>query len=289
MVLQAMNKRKKGKEFHQNVIGVLPAGGRATRISPLPCSKEVYPIGFRPVREGNGLRPKAVCHYLLEKMRIAGVTKAYLVLGKGKWDIPAYLGDGTMLDMHLAYLIMGLPFGVPYTLDQAYPFVRDNVVVFGFPDIIFEPDDVFVRLLDRQAATKADVVLGLFRTRQPQQTDMVDFDPDGRVRAVVIKPRQTQSLYTWTIAAWTPVLTEFMHEYVHITRAECDEGNPDSDVPRQRELSLGNVMQAAIGSGLRVDAVLFHDNFYLDIGTPEDLVQAIRDINLSPSPDRESI
>ncbi|MEO1560926.1 MAG: dTDP-glucose pyrophosphorylase, partial [Cyanobacteria bacterium J06632_19] len=29
------------------VIGLIPAGGKATRISPLPLSKELYPVGFR--------------------------------------------------------------------------------------------------------------------------------------------------------------------------------------------------------------------------------------------------
>jgi glucose-1-phosphate thymidylyltransferase len=87
-------------------------------------------------------------------MRLAGVTRAYIVLREGKWDIPAYLGDGTMLNMHLAYLMMRLPFGAPYTLDQAYPFVQDALVAFGFPDIIFQPDDAFVQLLARQAAIR---------------------------------------------------------------------------------------------------------------------------------------
>ncbi len=82
------------------------------RITPLPCSKELYPIGFRRSGKDNGLSPKAVCHYLLEKMHLAGITKAYIVLRNGKWDIPTYFGDGKMLDMHLAYLMMDLPFGI---------------------------------------------------------------------------------------------------------------------------------------------------------------------------------
>ena len=65
-----------------------------------------------------------------------------------------------MMNMQLAYLMMHLLFGVPYTLDQAYSFVQDALVAIGFPDIIFQPDDAFVRLLARQAATNADVVLG---------------------------------------------------------------------------------------------------------------------------------
>ena len=54
------------RSVKREVIGVIPAGGQGIRISPLPCSKEIYPIGFDESQE---MRPKVACHYLLEKMR----------------------------------------------------------------------------------------------------------------------------------------------------------------------------------------------------------------------------
>jgi glucose-1-phosphate thymidylyltransferase len=277
-----MTNCNRGKEFYREVIGLLPAGGQATRIAPLPVSKELYPIGFRPVEGGRSLRPKVACHYLLEKMRLAGATKAYIVLRQGKWDIPAYLGDGAMLDMHLAYLMMRLPFGAPYTLDQAYPFVQDALVAFGFPDIIFQPDDAFVQLLARQADKHADIVLGLFPAHQPQKMDMVDLDDDGRVRLIVIKPPQTHLRYTWIIAVWTPVFTRFMHEHLAAIQNVQEQDDAGSSAREQRELFVGDVIQAAIHDNLRVEAVLFPDATYLDIGTPDDLVKAVRNMGSLP-------
>lgn len=262
----------------QEIVGLLPAAGQATRIAPLPCSKELYPIGFRTVEGGNGLRPKVVCHYLLEKMRLAGITKAYIVLRKGKWDIPAYLGDGTMLDMHLAYLVMRLPFGAPYTLDQACPFAQDAVVAFGFPDIVFQPDDAFVRLLSHQATTHADVVLGLFPTDQSQRMDMVELDDDGRVRQIVIKPSQTNLRYTWIIAVWTPIFTRFMHRYLAASQDADQRGGAIATAPEQREWFVGDVIQAAIDNDLRVEAVPFPGGTCLDIGTPDNLAKVVCDI-----------
>jgi glucose-1-phosphate thymidylyltransferase len=84
------------------------------------------------------------------------------VLRPGKWDIPAYFGDGGMLNVHLAYLMAKLPFGTPYTLDQAYPFIRDSPVGFGFPDIIFQPNNAFKVLTEWQNATGADLILSVF-------------------------------------------------------------------------------------------------------------------------------
>ena len=178
------------------VIGLIPAAGLASRISPLPGSKELYPVGFQETAGNNGPRPKVIAHYLLEKMRLAGISKAYIVLRKGKWDIPAYFGDGAMLDMHLAYLMMNQPFGAPYTVDQAYPYAKDAVIALGFPDIYFEADDAFARLLRKQAESAADVVLGIFPGDQPSKMDMVALDGAGRGSRIEVKPAQTDLHHT---------------------------------------------------------------------------------------------
>ncbi len=271
----------KNQERESEVIGLIPAAGEARRIAPLPLSKELYPIGFRSVDETQNLRPKVVCHYLLEKMRLAGITKAYIILRSGKWDIPAYLGDGAMVDMSLGYLMMGLPFGVPYTLDQAYLFVQKAIVVLGFPDILFQPDDVFTKLLVRQVTSKADVVLGLFPTAQPQKAGMVDFDTEGRVRLIKEKPKQTDLRYMWGVAVWTPVFTSFLHEYLVTIEANRQQNQAGNYPSKEQELAIGDVIQAAINTGLQVQAEVFTDGEYLDIGTSEDLVRAVRRFALS--------
>jgi glucose-1-phosphate thymidylyltransferase len=249
------------------VIGLIPAGGQATRISPLPGSKELYPIGFRD-REDGSLRPKVVSHYLLEKMRLAGICKAYFVLRAGKWDIPAYFGDGKLLDMHLGYLVVGSTLGVPYTLDRAYPFVKNAVVAVGFPDILFQPDDAFKHLLTRLSAAGADVVINLLPFEHAHKGGMVDFDADGRVRSIVEKPTHSNLRYSWCAAVWKPTFTEFMHQYLAVIAS-------DRSLP-PREIPLGDTIQAAIDNGLRVEAEVFDAEPYLDIGTPEDLVKAVR-------------
>ena len=274
-----MTKFDRKEQPQKKIIGLLPAAGQATRLAPLPFSKELYPIGFHKLDDVDGLRPKPVFHYLLEKMRLAGIAEAYIVLRNGKWDIPAYLGDGKMLDMHLAYLIMRLPFGVPYTLNQAYPFVQDAIVAFGFPDIVFQPEDAFERLLTRQANTNADIVLGVFPVDQPQKWDVVDLDDDGRIKQIVTKTQQTHSYYTWAIAVWTPVFTHFMHNYLVAIQHPKQQHHAGNSVSEQRELSVGAVIQAAIDKDLQVEGVLFPNDTCVDIGTPDDLFRVVHSIS----------
>jgi len=259
----AIQKNNQTSEF----IGLIPAGGLATRIGPLPCSKELYPIGVRDSRGEHGLRPKVVCHYLLEKMKQAGVAKAYIILREGKWDIPAYLRNGAIVDMHIAYLVLSMPFGTPFTLDEAYPFVRQSVVAFGFPDMLFRPDDAFVQLRSCLSSSSASVMLGLFPAKEPEKVDMVDIEENGRVLRILVKPAKTNLTYTWGIALWTPVFTEFLHDFVS-TRSLSAAGQP--------EVNVGNVIQAAIEAGFEVEAIPVSGEPYLDIGTPEGLALALR-------------
>jgi UTP-glucose-1-phosphate uridylyltransferase len=83
----------------REIVGVIPAAGTATRIAPLPCSKELYRIGFRSAEDGRGVRPKPIGQYLLEHLRRGGAKRTYIVIRKGKWDIPEYFGDGGALDL----------------------------------------------------------------------------------------------------------------------------------------------------------------------------------------------
>jgi glucose-1-phosphate thymidylyltransferase len=247
-------------------VGVVPAAGQARRLSPLPVSKEVFPVGFH--RSGGGpaaLRPKPVCHYLLEQMYTAGVQHVFIVIRSGKWDIPACLGDGGRLGLRLAYLVAEDPLDAVTTVAQATPFVRDDLVVFGFPDIISRPVDAFRRLRDRQAASHADIVLGLFPAEQPRKVDMVDVERNGRVREIVVKPPRTELSFTWVGAVWTPRFTEFLDGW-HQRRAHAHAAG---------ELHVGQVIQAAIDAGQHADSVVFPEGSCIDVGTPEDLARAV--------------
>jgi glucose-1-phosphate thymidylyltransferase len=165
--------------------------------------------------------------------------------------------------MHLAYLTIHVADGVPYTLNQAYPFVQHAMILLGFPDILFQPKDAYVHLLRRQAETQADVVLGLFPTSHPEKVGMVDVDQTGRVLQIIEKPLQSDLKWMWAIALWTPVFTEFLHQYVKTATPE-------------REVPIGDVIQAAIQKGLIVQSQEFLHGNYLDVGTPEDLAKAIQ-------------
>ncbi|HEU5304008.1 MAG TPA: hypothetical protein VFU40_05135, partial [Gemmatimonadales bacterium] len=255
-----------------DVVALVPAAGQGLRIAPLPCSKELFPIGFRLDRQRGEPRPKVASQYLFEKFRTAGITSAYVVLRQGKWDIPAYFGDGRGLGMHLAYLVIPDSLGPPDTLDRAYPFVNTRWVAFGFPDILFGPDDVFAQLLERLRATRADIILGLYRAHDCRLMDMIDVDAAGRVRAIILKPSSSALRYAWVCAVWTPVFTECMHDLLAAERAKSAVDRMGyRAMDHQGDLPVGAVIQFALERGLHVHGLAFPDETYIDIGTPTDL------------------
>jgi glucose-1-phosphate thymidylyltransferase len=258
-----------------DLVGVIPLAGAANRISPLPLSKELFPIGFGAYGPDGEARAKPVCLYLLEQMRRGGVTRAFLVLRPGKWDVPAYLQDGSLVGLALSYLVMPHGYGVPYTVDQATPFVRGARIAFGYPDIIIEArDDVFACIAAEQRRTGADMVLAAFRSDDPENWGMIDFDADFRVHRTVEKPGRTHMTYTWGAAVWTPAFTRFLHHRLAELRPEVAAR---SAAGVGTEVQIADIIQAAIHHGLVVRALPFAEGSLRDVGRPQTLIQAVRD------------
>ena len=256
-----MNVGVQAKEY----IGVVPASGQALRISPLPCSKEIYPIGLGAAAAKPTAPPKVAGQYLLEKFTNATVKRALIILRKGKWDIPQYFGDGSSMGLDLAYLIMGNPNGVPFTVDQALPFVENKMVAFGFPDILFSEQYAFTSLMQNQRESGADIVLGLFPCGAILEADRIDVQENGCVRQILVRSSSTQLIYTWGIAVWTSRFTKFLHDFLA----------PFKSMDHlEAELSLSEVVQAALESGVKIQGVTVSEKPFLDIGTPEGLAQA---------------
>lgn len=266
-----------GEDARPEIVGLIPAAGRATRLAPLPCSKELLPVGFQSAAQGADRKPKPVSQYLLDRMKLAGARKVFFIARQGKWDIADYYGDGSRLGLQMAYLHVGAPWGPPFTLTQAGPFIGNATVVFGFPDILIDPPDSFSPLLERLRQTDSDVVLGLFACRAHEPGDVVLTDANGRVTGLETKeerPLRPDRYTCWMFAAWRASFTRFMSEHCAKLAAQAQAMVAASPSAKAPEWPVGAVISAAIGSGLHIDSVLFESGRFLDVGTPEGITAA---------------
>jgi NDP-sugar pyrophosphorylase family protein len=213
-----------------NIVGVVPAAGLAARLQPLPCSKEVLPVGGRPVLD-----------FLVERMRAAPCDELRVVTRPEKRDVAERaraLG---------ALVVEGRPPSVAGSLllgiDGLAPV---DVVLFGFPDSLWEPVDGFARLL---AALGSDdeVVLGLFSTRDLERSDVVVLSGPDRVAEIHVKPEEPPSELVWGCLCGSAAVLGGMRGY---------------DEP-------GEYLDRLAREG-RVRGVRFGTEF-VDIGTPEAL------------------
>lgn len=250
------------------VIGVIPGGGSGQRMAPLPCSKELLPLGFRSTEQGP--RPRVIASYLLESLREASAEQVYWLIDRSKTDIVSYFGDGADVGLQLAYAPTRASPSVVHTLNGARDFLRDAHVLFGFPDIVFEPAHALRSLRERLLRTRADAVLGAVPAPPEQVGDRVHLDPSGRALEVRIKPTGSTWPHIWMLAAWAPSFTQFLQRWLA-------ERSTDTAVlsGTASELYLGHVMQAGIEAGLSIEVETFLRGSFIDVGTPAGFARAL--------------
>jgi len=242
------------------LLGLVPAAGRATRLTGVAGSKELVPVPG----PGPGGAPRPVAEFLLSALAGAGVERAYVVLRTGKWDVAEHFAAAPPPGLRLAYLVTAGTDSIPASLDLAYPFARGATVVTGFPDSCFTPLDAVGRAVRRHRAGGAAVTVVLFRSDRPDKTDMVELDGD-RVVGLRVKPGACGLDYTYGAAVWSPEFTEFLHDF--LARRQGREPRPEP------ELQISQVLVAGLAAGLEIDAETTPLGRYVDVGTPEDLAR----------------
>lgn len=239
-----------------DIVGILPAAGIGSRLSPLPSSKELVPVGIGTTLINGEVRqhPKVISHYMVEQLVAAGSRRLFITISPSKSDILQYYGNGHDFGLPIAYLVQQEPWGMPYAIDMAYPHLtNESIILFGMPDTLVAPDSIMTKLLHHQQRQKADLALALFPTDSPHLFGMVEIDDAGRVVDIVDKPAQTDLQYLWGAACWNHRFSTFLHHALPPTR------------PTQ-EIVLGDIFLAALDE-MRVAALVVDDGVYLDIGS----------------------
>lgn len=245
----------------REIWGVVPAAGSASRLGRRKGpSKEILPVA---APEGG---TRLACQDLFDNFRLAGVTRAVVLLRNGKWDVARKLGLGTELGVELAYRVLPPTRGVPFTLAAAAPFLGEQTVALGFPDILVQPRDLLARLVRHRERTQADVALALTPTDRVSASDLVEVDARGRVKRIEIKPEASPLRWTWAFALWTPRFTKFLVRW-------CESFEPRR-ARLGREPFVADVLTAAMAEGFEIETLAVPEAQVLDVGTPETLARA---------------
>lgn len=242
------------------LIGVLPAAGIASRLAPLGYPKELLPITYVADVPGGPLRPMPVIESSFRQLHAADVGKCLVVISDRKPELMRYLGHGGDAGLEIAFLHQSRPDGLAAAVSLAAPWTLESDVALLLPDTVVRPVDALAQVRKLFLAADADLVLGVFPTKKPQELGPVRFDAEGHVREVLDKPAQTDLFNSWAMAVWSPRFTQLLAGSV----AGADAG-----------LTLGAVFQRAVDARMTVRAVWFPEGQFLDLGTPQGLTEAL--------------
>ena len=169
--------------------GIILAGGSGTRLYPITMglSKQLLPIYDKPM-----------IYYPLSVLMLAGIREiAVITTPQDQDQFRRTLGDGGQWGLFLHYIVQPSPDG----LAQAYLLAQDFLA--GAPSAMVLGDNIFFGhgLPDLLAEADAQPVGGTvfgYRVADPERYGVVDFAPDGSVRAIIEKPAKPPSHFAVT-------------------------------------------------------------------------------------------
>jgi hypothetical protein len=133
--------------------------------------------------------------FLVERMNAAGCSELRVVTRPEKLDVSKHaesLG---------ASVVQSRPDNVSESIAAGLAGLsEDDIVLFGFPDTIWEPVDGFVKLREK-VEEGYDIALGLFRHEEPERSDVVRFDADWLITGVEVKVPTPSSNWVWACGA----------------------------------------------------------------------------------------
>ncbi|WP_071796216.1 glucose-1-phosphate thymidylyltransferase RfbA [Natronohydrobacter thiooxidans] len=231
--------------------GIILAGGSGTRLWPitLGVSKQLLPVYDKPM-----------IYYPLSALMLAGIREiAIITTPEDQAQFQRLMGDGSQWGLQFTWIIQPSPDG----LAQAYLLAADFLA--GAPSLMVLGDNIFFghglpEMLSRADAKPAGGTVFGYRVADPERYGVVDFDAQGRVRAIIEKPEVPPSNYA-------------------VTGLYCLDGTASAKAAQVRpsargELEITSLLEMYLAEGTLSVETMGRGYAWLDTGTHESLLDA---------------
>jgi NDP-sugar pyrophosphorylase family protein len=221
---------------------VVLAGGKGTRLAPYTTilPKPLMPIGDMPILE-----------VLLRQMKRAGINHVVLTVGHLASLLRSYFGDGTQWDLDITYSQEKIPLGTAGPIALVPGLDKTFLVTNG--DVLTTLD--IKKLVAFHKKKGGIATLAAHRRQVKIDLGVIQWDGDDRVSGYIEKP--------------TTDYTVSMGLYIFEPRVL-------NYIPVDRYLDFPDLILKLIASGETVSGYTF-DGYWMDLGRPDDYVQANQD------------
>jgi glucose-1-phosphate thymidylyltransferase len=231
--------------------GIILAGGTGSRLWPMThsLSKQLIPVYDKPM-----------IYYPLTVLMLSGVREV-LVISTPR-DLPGFqnlLGDGSQWGLAISYAEQPKPEGLAQAFLIGEEFIAGEPVCLVLGDNLFYGHDLGRSLLNASRRTEGATIFG-YRTKEPEQYGVVEFDSDGKVVSLEEKPKQPKSNYA------VPGIYFYDKNVVATARSLRPSARGELEITDLNRLYLNR-------GELRVE-ILGRGTTWLDTGTPDSLADA---------------
>lgn len=226
---------------------VILAAGRGTRLGSLTdeLPKPMLPLKGKPILE-----------HLLDRLRAAGFTAAFLVTGYRAEVIEQHFAT---YPMELAFARQTVINGTAQAALLAREFIGAEPFFLTYGDILCEPAD-YVGMVKRMEPG-VDAVIGCKWVDDPWQGAAVYVDEEGRLTKMIEKPPRGTSTTHWNSAGLYCFSPSIFGEFERAPLSSRGE----------YEITTGIVQQLDAGLRLMLYGI---EGAWKDIGRPEDFAAA---------------
>lgn len=230
--------------------GIVLAGGLGTRLYPVTraVSKHLLPIYDKPM-----------VFYPLSTLMLAGIRDILLI--STPRDLPMYrvlLGDGAELGLSIKFAEQPTAGGIAQAFIIGRSFVGSDSVTLILGDNIFYGQGLSALFQKAVTENKGATIFG-YLVKDPERYGVPEFDKDGRLAAIVEKPKQPRSSYAITgLYVYDNHVLEIAAGLKPSARGEVEITDVNNEYLRRGKLRL-----ITFGRGVA----------WLDTGTPDALLE----------------
>jgi glucose-1-phosphate thymidylyltransferase len=228
--------------------GLIPSGGRGTRLYPLTytSAKQLIPVANKPV-----------LFRVIEAIRAAGITDIGIVVGDTAKEIKAAVGRGGRWGVQITYIPQEQPLGLAHVVKVSRDFLGDERFVMFLGDNVIEGG--ISGLIEQFADSDWHSQIVLTRVSEPEQYGVAELDENGRIVQLVEKPKDPKSDLA--------LVGIYMFDH-HVHEAV------DSIAPSWRgELEITDAIQWLVEHDYQVYPYI-HRGWWIDTGRPGDMLDA---------------